>query len=87
MYNARIRSLCSEGRLADAKTLVTQMESQGVSPDSKTYGILMKGLLQAGKPGACLALFENACSNEKTSQITENVVPIHDSSDSRVRPW
>jgi len=74
MYNTRIRTLCDEGKLAEARTVITQMESKGVSPDAKTYGILMQGLLDARKPGACLALFENACSNERTSPIMENVV-------------
>jgi pentatricopeptide repeat protein len=73
MYNAMIRSMVDDGKLAEARTLVTQMEARGVSANSKTYGILMKGLLKASKPGACIALFETACSNDQTSQLTENV--------------
>jgi pentatricopeptide repeat protein len=73
MYNTMVQTLCDDGRLAEAKTLITQMEGKGVDPDSRTYGILMKGLLRANKPGACLALFEAACNNKQTSAITENV--------------
>ena len=73
LYNTMIRSLCDEGKMAEARTVVTQMESKGVTANSKTYGILMKGLLNAGKPGACLALFESASQNEQTSQLAENV--------------
>jgi pentatricopeptide repeat protein len=73
MYNAMIMSMVDDGKLAEARTLITQMEARGVTANSKTYGILMKGLLKAGKPGACLALFETACSDGQTSQLTENV--------------
>lgn len=73
LYNTMIRSLCDEGKMPEARTVVTQMESKGVIANSKTYGILMKGLLNAGKPGACLALFESASQNEQTSQLAENV--------------
>lgn len=73
LYNTMIRSLCKEGKMAEARTIVTQMESKGVTANSKTYGILMKGLLNAGKPGACLALFEAASQNPRTSQLAENV--------------
>ncbi|CAB9527914.1 Pentatricopeptide repeat-containing protein [Seminavis robusta] len=74
MYNAMIRSMCDEGKLSEARTLITRMEAQGVTPNSKTYGILMKGLLRDSKPGACLALFETACNNKQTSELTENVI-------------
>ena len=49
------------------------MESRGIVPDSRTYGTLMSGLLQAGKPSSCLTLFESAYSNSRTLALTENV--------------
>ncbi|KAL9181558.1 hypothetical protein ACHAXT_010363 [Thalassiosira profunda] len=73
-YNSVIESLCSAGRLFEAKDLVNEMETiEGVSPDSMTYGLLMRGLLGAGKPGPCLTLFESACADSRTAELTENV--------------
>jgi pentatricopeptide repeat protein len=72
-YNTMIKTLCRKRQLTQATKLVTEMESRGISPDSRTYGALMNGLLQAGKPSACLTLFEAACSNSRTSALTDNV--------------
>ena len=72
-YNNVIEALCNANRLYEAKDLVNEMESARVSPDSMTYGLLMKGLLKAKKPGPCLTLFESACSDERTTALTENV--------------
>jgi pentatricopeptide repeat protein len=72
-YNTMIKTLCQKRQLTQATKLVTEMEYRGISPDSRTYGALMNGLLQAGKPSACLTLFEAACSNSRTSALTDNV--------------
>jgi len=72
-YNNIIESLCKSNRLFEAKDLVTEMEMTRVSPDSMTYGLLMTGLMKANKPGPCLTLFESACSDERTTELTENV--------------
>lgn len=72
-YNSIIKSLCENWKWTRATKLVTEMESRGISPDSMTYGLLMNAMLKAGKPGACLTLFESACANERTSSLTENI--------------
>ncbi|KAL7579593.1 hypothetical protein ACA910_007959 [Epithemia clementina (nom. ined.)] len=72
-YNAMIRFLCEKRKWTEASKLVTEMESRGVQPDSRTYGNLMSALLKADKPTACLTLFESASASSKTSSITENV--------------
>ncbi|KAL7542112.1 hypothetical protein ACHAXR_011528 [Thalassiosira sp. AJA248-18] len=72
-YNSIIESLCNSNRLFEAKDLVNEMEMTRVSPDSMTYGLLMNGLLKANKPGPCLTLFESACSDARTTALTENV--------------
>ena len=72
-YNTMIRSLCEKRRWTEASKLVTEMESSGVSPDSRTYGTLMSAMLKADKPTTCLTLFESACSSSKTASLTENV--------------
>jgi len=73
MYNTMIRSLCDKYQWFEAKKLVTEMESRGLKPDSKTYGLLMSGLLKANKASACLTLFETACVDQRTASLTENV--------------
>jgi pentatricopeptide repeat protein len=73
MYNAMIRLLCDKYQWFEAKNLVGEMESRGLKPDSKTYGLLMRGLLTAKKPSACLTLFETACTDQRTAPLTENV--------------
>jgi pentatricopeptide repeat protein len=55
-YNTMIKTLCQKRQLTQATKLVTEMESRGISPDSRTYGALMNGLLQAGKPSLLDAL-------------------------------
>lgn len=72
-YNTMIKTLCEGRKWSQATRLVTDMESRGVSPNSLTYGYLMNALLQAGKPTACLALFESAYGSARTSAFTENV--------------
>mmetsp|Transcript_39912 Transcript_39912/g.96065 ORF Transcript_39912/g.96065 Transcript_39912/m.96065 type:complete len:1105 (+) Transcript_39912:280-3594(+) len=72
-YNNIIQSLCNANRLFEAKDLVNEMETTQVTPDSMTYGLLMKGLLRANKPGPCLTLFESACADARTAELTENV--------------
>ncbi|KAL7551689.1 hypothetical protein ACHAWF_014875 [Thalassiosira exigua] len=73
-YNSVIESLCGAGRLYEAKDLVTDMETTGqVAPNSMTYGLLMRGLLRANKPGPCLTLFESACADTRTAALTEDV--------------
>lgn len=73
MYNTMIRSLCDKYQWYEAKNLITEMESRGLQPDSKTYGLLMSGLLKANKPSTCLTLFETACADRRTASLTENV--------------
>jgi hypothetical protein len=68
-----IRSLCDKYPCFEAKKLVTELKSRGLQPDSKTYGLLMSGLLKADKPSTCLALFESACTDQRTTSLTENV--------------
>lgn len=72
VYNLIIKSFCEQRRLAPAKRMVNEMEAAGLSPDSRSYGLLMKGLIDVGKPGAALTLFESACSDQKTVALTEN---------------
>jgi pentatricopeptide repeat protein len=72
-FNAVIKDLCNQKKLPAARKIVTLMESSGVSPNSLTYGYLMKGLMDAGKPSAALTLFESACADSKTAGLTENV--------------
>jgi pentatricopeptide repeat protein len=72
-YNTIIKLLCSKRLLTQATKIVTEMESRGIAPDSRTYGTLMSGLLDAGKANSCLALFESACANSRTGSLTENV--------------
>lgn len=72
-YNTMIKTLCEDRKWSQATRLVTEMESRGVSPNSLTYGYLMNAMLQAGKPTACLALFESAYGSARTSAFTENV--------------
>ena len=72
-YNTMIKLLCEKRQLTQATKLVTEMELRGILPDSLTYSVLMNGLLKAGKPSACLSLFESACSNSRTAALTENV--------------
>eukprot|EP01083_Nonionella_stella_P318318 1162847_1 len=49
------------------------MEARGISPDAKTYGLLMNGLLKLNKPGPCLTLFESVCADQTTAALMENV--------------
>mmetsp|Transcript_1264 Transcript_1264/g.1806 ORF Transcript_1264/g.1806 Transcript_1264/m.1806 type:complete len:1106 (+) Transcript_1264:219-3536(+) len=72
-YNTIIRKLCAKRQWFEAKSFVTEMEVNGISPDSKTYGLLMHSLLKANKPGPCLTLFESACSDQRSVFLTENV--------------
>ena len=72
-YNTIIKLLCSKRLLTKATKIVTEMESRGIAPDSRTYGTLMSGLLDAGKANSCLALFESAYANIRTVALTENV--------------
>lgn len=72
-YNAMIQALCEKYKWTKATKLITEMECLGISPDSRTYGLLMNAMLKAQKPSACLTLFESACANERTSSFTENV--------------
>jgi len=73
LFNTVIKSLCAQRRIVAAKKIVAQMEAAGVTPDSITYGLLMKGLLDTGNPSAALTLFESACSDQLTTGLTENV--------------
>jgi pentatricopeptide repeat protein len=72
-YNTAIKSLCKQRRIGAARKIVDVMEGSGVSPDSMTYGLLMKGLIDTGYAGASLTLFETACSDRRTVVLTENV--------------
>jgi pentatricopeptide repeat protein len=72
-YNSVIKSLCQDWKWTQATKLVNEMESRGISPDSMTYGLLMNGMLKAGKAGACLTLFESACASDRSVSLTENV--------------
>ena len=72
-YNTVIKGLCDRFRWYEAKELVTEMEWNGVTPDSYTYGMLMNGLLKADKPGPALTLFETACADPRTVDVTQNV--------------
>jgi len=72
-YNTVIRALCDKLQWYDAKELVAEMETSGINPNQKTYGLLMNGLMKANKPGACLTLFEAACADQRTVAMTENV--------------
>ncbi len=73
LFNTVIKSLCELKKIVSAKKIVSQMESAGVAPDSMTYGLLMKGLLDTGNPSAALTLFETACADRRTVALTENV--------------
>lgn len=72
-YNTIIQSLCRKRQWTQATRLVTEMESRGVAPDARTYGLLMNGMLKADKASACVALFESACASPWTVPLTENV--------------
>eukprot|EP00529_Nitzschia_sp_RCC80_P003169 CAMPEP_0113516040 /NCGR_PEP_ID=MMETSP0014_2-20120614/41319_1 /TAXON_ID=2857 /ORGANISM="Nitzschia sp." /LENGTH=1114 /DNA_ID=CAMNT_0000412755 /DNA_START=492 /DNA_END=3836 /DNA_ORIENTATION=- /assembly_acc=CAM_ASM_000159 len=72
-FNTVIKDLCGQKKLSAARKIVTLMESSGVSPNSLTYGYLMRGLMDAGKPSAALTLFESACADSRTAGLTENV--------------
>lgn len=72
-YNTIIQTLCNKREWTKASKLVSTMEAQGISPDSRTYGLLMNGMLKADKASACLTLFESACANSSTVSLTENV--------------
>jgi len=72
-YNTMIKTLCKRLQWYDAKNLIADMEVSGIKPDSMTYGFLMGGLLKAGKYSASLTLFESACTDSYTVQLTENV--------------
>ncbi|KAL3932127.1 MAG: hypothetical protein SGARI_004044 [Bacillariaceae sp.] len=72
-FNTIIRCLCEQKKLAAARKVVNMMEEAGVQPDSWTYGYLMTGLIENGKPSAALTLFETACSDSRTVGVTENV--------------
>lgn len=73
LFNTVIKSLCEQKKIVAAKKIVTHMENTGVAPDSMTYGLLMKGLLDTGSPSAALTLFETACADRRTVALTENV--------------
>lgn len=72
-YNTIIKGQCDRFRWSDAKNLASDMEMKGVKPNTITYGLLMNGLLKAGKPGPCLTLFEVACADSSTVALTETV--------------
>ena len=72
-FNTVVKLLCEQRRLVTAKKVINLMEGSGVAPDSMTYGLLMKGLLDAGNPSAALTLFETACADRRTVALTENV--------------
>lgn len=72
-YNTMIQSLCNKGKLVQATKLVTDMELKRISPNAKTYSLIMNGLLKSNKPEACLRLFESASVNPKTSELMDNV--------------
>jgi pentatricopeptide repeat protein len=72
-YNTRIESLCRSRDWTKATKLVTEMESRGVQPNSRTYGLLMNAMLKANRPEACLTLFESACLSHRTTGLTNNV--------------
>ena len=73
MYNTMIRNLCEKRQWSQATKIITEMESNDISPDYMTYSFLMNAMLQAGKPSACLTLFESACANERTQAFTQHV--------------
>lgn len=72
-YNTVIKGLCDKYRWYEAKELVTDMEWNGITPDSYTYGMLMHGFVKADKPGPALTLFETACSDPRTASVAQNV--------------
>ena len=72
-YNTVIKTLCDRSQWFEAKNMIFDMESNGVKPNSMTYGLLMTGLMKAGKHSSCLSLFESACSDPNTMALTENV--------------
>jgi pentatricopeptide repeat protein len=72
-YNTIIKTLCDRLQWYEAKKMIIDMESNGVVPNSMTYGFLMTGLVKAGKHSACLSLFESACADSRTMPLTENV--------------
>jgi pentatricopeptide repeat protein len=72
-FNSRIESLCKSRNLSMATKLVSEMESKGISPDARTYGLLMSAMLATNRPAACLTLFESACATETTTALTENL--------------
>jgi len=72
-YNTMIKSLCTARKWTQATRLTTEMEARDISPDSMTYSYIMTAMLKADKANACLALFESACNNPRTTALTENV--------------
>lgn len=72
-YNTMIQTLCNKKKFVDAVKLVTEMEQKKISPNAKTYSLIMNGLLKSNKPDACLNLFESASLNSKTSELMDNV--------------
>jgi len=72
-FNTIIRYLCDQKKLSAARKVINFMEASGISPDSWTYGFLMKGLISSDNPSACLTLFESACSDRRTVGLTENI--------------
>jgi len=72
-YNTIIKTLCEQKKIGSAKRIIVEMERAGIAPDSMTYGLLMKGLIETGNPSAALTLFETAFWDRKTVALTENV--------------
>lgn len=73
LFNTIIKTLCKQKKIKSARRMVGFMEEYGVAPDSQTYGMLMKALIDTGNPSAALTLFETACSDQRTVELTENV--------------
>ena len=71
-YNTMIRACCANGLLSQAMDLVNEMERNKCVPDSKTYGLLMNGLLKTGQAKAVLTLYESASADPRTTALMDN---------------
>lgn len=72
-YNTIIKLLCQKRKWTQASRLISEMESNGIFPDSRTYSLIMSEMLKEGKASSCLTLFESACSSRSTAVLTENI--------------
>ena len=63
-YNTLIGALCKQGKIDEAKDLMTQMVSNGCLPDSVTYNVFLHGLLKWNEMHDAIPILEEMNSRE-----------------------